>query len=236
MEALYQQIKKWIRDSIDNHIFNEHDKIPSEAELCAQFSASRITVVRAINDLVSEGLLVRYQGKGSFVANKPLQEGTTSLQAFSERMSKAGHVVSNQVLSLEYVSPIREISKMFNLASDTKLICLKRIRCIDGQPFCYSTSYLNSNYFTFLFNEDLKEASLYNLVEKKYHHPLGNGLHRISAVLANQQQAEFLQCSKKANLLKMTTIAYFKNQDYAEYDFSYYRGDLYEFEMPLVRP
>ena len=66
---LYEQLKLSLSKKIEEHVLQEGERLPSEAELCAEFDVSRITVRRAVDELVEEGVLERRQGKGTFVAS-----------------------------------------------------------------------------------------------------------------------------------------------------------------------
>ena len=67
---LYEQIMMMLRERLDNHVLDAGEKLPSEAELCKSYGVSRITVRRAIDELVEEGYLEKKQGKGTFVTQK----------------------------------------------------------------------------------------------------------------------------------------------------------------------
>ena len=66
---LYEQLKLSLRKKVDEQVWQEGQRLPSEAELCADYDVSRITVRRAVDELVEEGVLERRQGKGTFVAS-----------------------------------------------------------------------------------------------------------------------------------------------------------------------
>ena len=67
---LYEQMMMMLRERLDNHVLDAGEKLPSEAELCKSYGVSRITVRRAIDELVEEGYLEKKQGKGTFVTQK----------------------------------------------------------------------------------------------------------------------------------------------------------------------
>ena len=103
---LYEQLKLSLSKKIEEHVLQEGERLPSEAELCAEFDVSRITVRRAVDELVEEGVLERRQGKGTFVASSrmsvqmmPMNE---VVQGFYTRDTgrKQTHVISKK----EYVA------------------------------------------------------------------------------------------------------------------------------------
>ena len=86
---LYQQLQRRLRDAIENRIVGPDDALPPERELAEELAVSRITVRKAIEGLVEEGLLVRRQGSGTFVSNR-VEKNFSKLTSFSEDMRARG--------------------------------------------------------------------------------------------------------------------------------------------------
>ena len=84
-QPLYQQLQRAVRDAIENHVLAPDDALPSERQLAEDFAVSRITVRRAIEGLVAEGLLVSRQGSGNFVCSR-VEKNFAKLTSFSEDM------------------------------------------------------------------------------------------------------------------------------------------------------
>ncbi|EXJ11245.1 MULTISPECIES: histidine utilization repressor [Nitrincola] len=99
----YQQIRQYISDAIRAKQFVSGDRIPTEAALQAQFSVSRMTVNKALRDLVQEGLLVRYPGLGTFVSDAKAESPLTDIRNIAEEVQLRGHVYSCDVIKLEAV-------------------------------------------------------------------------------------------------------------------------------------
>ena len=88
-QPLYQQLQRAIREAIENRVLAPDDALPPERQIAAELSVSRITVRKAINGLVEEGLLVRRQGSGNFVASR-IEKNFAKLTSFSEDMRSRG--------------------------------------------------------------------------------------------------------------------------------------------------
>ena len=86
---LYQQLQRRLREAIENRILGPDDALPPERDLAEELSVSRITVRKAIDGLVEEGLLVRRQGSGTFVSNR-VEKNFSKLTSFSEDMRARG--------------------------------------------------------------------------------------------------------------------------------------------------
>ena len=86
---LYQQLQRRLREAIENRILGPDDALPPERDLAEELSVSRITVRKAIDGLVEDGLLVRRQGSGTFVSNR-VEKNFSKLTSFSEDMRARG--------------------------------------------------------------------------------------------------------------------------------------------------
>jgi len=86
---LYQQLQRAIREAINSHVLAPDDALPAERQIAAELSVSRITVRKAIDGLVEEGLLVRRQGSGNFVCSR-IEKNFAKLTSFSEDMRSRG--------------------------------------------------------------------------------------------------------------------------------------------------
>ena len=86
---LYEQMMMMFRERLDNHVLDAGEKLPSEAELCKSYGVSRITVRRAIDELVEEGYLEKKQGKGTFVTQK---RAAVPVMSISEHPADTGRI------------------------------------------------------------------------------------------------------------------------------------------------
>src|SRR5690349_24300700 len=88
-QPLYQQLQRALREAIENHVLGPDDALPAERQIASDLSVSRITVRKALDGLVEEGLLVRRQGSGNFVAPR-IEKNFAKLTSFSEAMRSRG--------------------------------------------------------------------------------------------------------------------------------------------------
>ena len=126
-QPIFRQIIERINTGIDSGEFARGDAIPSEPELCRQFSTTRMTVRRAIDALVSEGKLFRVQGKGTFVSHFELDK-TYQKQGFTSNMLSLGVHPSSEVILAEECEADEEVRASLEMAKDEPIFCLKRIR------------------------------------------------------------------------------------------------------------
>lgn len=89
---LYQQLKSVLKDDIERGVYKSGDRLPSEPDLIREYGISRITVRQALDDLEVEGLIVRRHGKGTYVAERQIEQELVRLTDFVEDMQRAGQI------------------------------------------------------------------------------------------------------------------------------------------------
>lgn len=195
---LYQQVAGDLRSSIENDVYHEGHRIPSEAELSQLYSVSRITVRKAIEQLVDEGLLVKRQGKGTFVQPRRrerviLDDRSSEINGFSVSCRKNGFVPGAQLLRREVVS-VPEGEREFFGDEVEELIAIDRIRTADGSPIMVEYNLFPRAGLEFLETELLGDASLFKLIRERTDRRAFRGSEQSLGIqLANDELAKLLE-------------------------------------------
>lgn len=232
----YALIKNDIVQAIKKKQLNADDKILSEAKLCKKYNVSRITVTRAINELVAEDYLYRIQGKGTFVKGKQLSEGVSQLSSFTKRMKEKKLKLETRVLETASVTMPVKMASFFNLPSDKNVILLKRLRIVDGELLCLSIAYLMPEIFYWTTLEDMEHESLYDLLENKYDFKLGNATQEFEVGYLNEKNAKFLEISSQDPCLKLSLYSTLSDGRPAQFEETYYVGSKYAYQLLLPAP
>lgn len=232
----YALIKNDIVQAIKTKQLNTDDKILSEDKLCKKYNVSRITVTRAINELVAEDYLYRIQGKGTFVKGKQLSEGVSQLSSFTKRMKEKKLKLETRVLETTSVTMPVKMANFFNLPSDKNVILLKRLRIVDGKLLCLSIAYLMPEIFYWTTLEDMEHESLYDLLENKYDFKLGNATQEFEVGYLNEKNAKFLEISSQDPCLKLSLYSTLSDGRPAQFEETYYIGSKYAYQLLLPAP
>lgn len=229
---LYQQLMEEIKRKIDCGEFTYGQKIPSETEFMKTFSISRITVRKAIEELVTEGYLSKKQGKGTFV-NKPkikrkIENNILSFQnACIACHMKPKHILLEQNI----IMPRSDEASFLNHGGNDKIIFTQRLLTADGDPIMLENNYYPLKGFEFLLEEKLDE-SLYLLFKKHGINPSGSPSTTLELVRATASTAKLLHVPLGEPLFYM--IAYITDSEGKPIHIGrqYIVGNRYMFNLP----
>jgi GntR family transcriptional regulator len=225
---LYQQLQRALRQAIEDRILSPDDALPPERDLASEFSVSRITVRKAIDGLVHEGMLVRRQGSGTFVCAR-VEKNFSKLTSFSEDMRARGRNPRSVWLRRSSGTVTPEESLTLRSSPGTPVYRFHRIRFADDSPMAveYATVLAAS-----LPSLDSVESSLYEALERAGNRPV-RALQRLRAVLFTAEQADLLQAKEKDAGLLVERLGFLKDGSAVEFTQSFYRGDIYDFVAEL---
>lgn len=166
---LYQQIKEDIKSAIESGKYKQQELIPSETELSNEYSVSRITVRRAIEELSNDGYLVKKQGLGTFVSTPRIHRkmiSGTKVESFTDTCKSYGKKSSAKLLSRQIVPMRADEQDFFKGDSSGLLIYIERLRLADGLPIFLENQLLPYEEYKHLLDIDLNDASLYDEIKK----------------------------------------------------------------------
>jgi GntR family transcriptional regulator len=228
----YQQIINYYRSLIETGKLEEGQQIPTEEEMCIYFNVSRITIRRALDGLLQEGLIYKQQGKGSFVTNKRTGIQLNHLLGFNEEMRALGYNPSSVIISKKLVKPSELVAESLNLTNGQDVYIITRLRSADNNPMAIEQVHLPFHRFPGAELEDLS-SSLYHVLEEKFGCQIDHAQQSIKAGLASESDASLLQINPGSPVLLINRITYEKLGNPFEYVQSVYRGDKYQFNVAI---
>src|SRR4051812_24185261 len=230
-QPLYQQLQRALREAIENRLLAPDDALPAERQIASDLSVSRITVRKAIEGLVEEGLLVRRQGSGNFVASR-IEKNFARITSFSEDMRSRGRTPRSEWLKRSEGSVNAEEAFALRLSPGSPVYRFNRIRFADEAPM--ALEYATISAFALPSLESVA-SSLYEALEEAGNRPV-RALQRLRALLLNGEQARLLHARAGDAGLLVERIGYLRNGDAIEFSQSFYRGDTYDFVAELSSP
>ena len=161
----YIQVKKALREHIDHGDRRPGDQLPGEPELCHMFDVSRIVMRRALRELEYEGLIVREEGKRTFVAEPKIDESLVQqLTIFYQDMVQRGRTPVTQVLKQPAVPASPKVAARLRIEADTPVIVIDRLHFVQDEPIVLVTTYLPYALCPGIFQADLSTQSHYALL------------------------------------------------------------------------
>ena len=218
-----------MRDAIEQNRLVPDEALPAERDIALDLGVSRITVRKAIDGLVEEGLLDRRHGAGTFVANR-IQKNMAALSSFSEDMASRGWQARSEWLgrTRDQVSSAEALA--LGLAPGTAVYRFDRIRYAGDTPLAIEHAIVPAYCLPSL---DAVDASLYVALEKTNHRPT-RALQRLQAIAFDDDQAALLSISPGDPGLFIERRGFLDDDRVVEVTRSYYRGDAYDFVAELA--
>ena len=205
---LYQQLRDEFTRLIASQEWKPGMAIPPELTLAANYEVAQGTVRRAIESLVADGMLVRHQGKGTFVRRADF---TSSLFRFFRYWDSHGErrVPESRILSIETRAASTEAARELKLARNAKAIHIKRLRLFDGTPILYEEIWLPHDAFEPLLDLAPEEFGdlLYPLYEKLCGRVVANAVETLFAEASEPLYAEHLDLKVGTPLIVIERLA-----------------------------
>lgn len=229
---LYLKLKKRIEDAILTGGLKHGDALPSERDIADAAMISRVTVRKAIDHLVDDGLLVRRHGSGTFVF-KPMprmQQPLTRLTSFSEDMERRGMVGGSRWLERALCFPTPEETMALGLSGNARVARIRRLRTANDMPIALERTSLADDL---LPNPEAIENSLYAYLGQFGIRPV-RANQRISAVVLRDDETELLGVPQGSAALSVQRIAYLETGRVMEISRALYRSDAYDLVAELT--
>lgn len=221
---LYYQLENIIKKRIEEGIYKIDEKIPSERNLSDELDISRMTISKAINNLVEEGILYRKRGQGTFVGKNKI-EFFPGLMGFTEIIENKGMKPSSMVISQDLIIPDKHLCEKFQISENEKIIFTQRLRLADNEIINLEKSYVPYELCPQLLEADLSIESIYKTLTNAGYKP-SRAKQEVQAILSNEELSKLLKINVNEAILKRKRVTYSKDIP-IEYTINYYRGDAY---------
>lgn len=226
---VYFQLKNFIKDDIKKRNLKPGEPILSENKYCEMFKISRMTVRQALNELESDGIIVRERGKGSFVAIPRIeQEG---LMSFTEMVKSKGMNPSTKITKFGKIVNSK-LAQILRIEENEQIFVMTRVRKADDFPVAAETIYIPVKFVPDIENKNL-EGSFYELLKDEYSIEIKASKTSFSAVISDKNLEEILELEENIPLLKLESINYYSDPVY--YEISYYKSDQFNVTVNLNR-
>jgi len=230
---LYVQIREAVRREITDGDLQPGERIPSEDELGTRFGVSRMTVRKAIADLIQDGLLYRSHGVGTFVTQVQIDRDHTRLTDFFESAQEQGLEATASLLSRERIRANPKVAQALALEEGEEILRIGSLRSLDGEPITLHYAHVPAKLATDLPTEEFLYHSVWLLIENRNSLKVKRAVEHLEAQLADRALARLLQIERGAPVLYKERTVFAEDGTPVEYEECYNRGDRYRCSVIL---
>lgn len=224
---LYHQLYEILRGFIVRGDWPPGTMIPPESELCQTYGVSQITARQALDNLVSDGLIYRQRGRGSFVAQPAIETSLTRIISFTEDMRQRGYTPGSRVFYSGLAGAPQALAQELQVEPGEELAQIHRLRYADDEPLSIEKSSLVHRYCPGVLNDNFETVSLRETLSNQYGIRLVRARQSIRALNSTSKQADLLSIKPGAALLGIERVSYSQHNVPVEYLQIYYRADRY---------
>lgn len=225
---LYHRLMSAFRAAIADQVLARGSFLPSERELCSDLAVSRVTLRKAIDGLVDDGLVIRRHGSRTMVAPR-YEKSISSLTGFSEDTRARGQEPGAILLSRKMVMPTSTEAIALNMTLDQQVIRIERLRTADGRALAIERATLPADVLQSV--ENIGE-SLYATLDEMGLRPV-QGVQRLRASVMSEADAKLLDSQPGSPLLIMERCCLLDDGRPIEFTQTRYNGAHYEFVTQL---
>ncbi|MEL7133309.1 MAG: GntR family transcriptional regulator [Pseudomonadota bacterium] len=227
----YVQLRHRLEAGIETGVLPPNSSLPPEREIAEITALSRVTVRKAIQELVREGLIEQRQGSGSFIREpmNRIEQSLSHLTSFTEDMAQRGKDTTSRWLERGLFVPTTAEMVALDLPEGAEVARIYRLREAGGHPMALERAALPLDI---LPNPLAVTTSLYEVLEKSGRRPI-RAIQKISAINLEAREAELLSVAEGAAGLSIERTSFLASGRVAELTRSLYRGDAYDFVAEL---
>ena len=231
---LYIQIAEGLLEQIESGRLSSGDRLPPERELSKSLGVNRMTLRQAFRVLETQGLLVRQQGSGTYVARPKIEREAGQLFPFTQGIQRRGYLPGAKVLILEQQLAEVSIANKLQVSVSAPVYYGHRLRFINQEPMMLEKFFIPAYCLSEFDKHDLESRSLYEVMKTEYGITVTQARQSLEAVSATEYEAKLLNTAPGAPLMLEQRLAFDQNNRAIEYAKDVYRGDRFRFVTELA--
>ena len=227
---LYLQVIDKIKQDIEDGVYTENEKLPSEYVLAKQLGVSRATLREALRILEDENTIIRRHGVGTFINAKPLfSSGIEQLSSVTAMITQAGMKPGTIFLSSETEMPSEETIRALNCSEDEAVVMIERIRTANDEPVVYCIDKILAKHLPYY--NSYKDESLFNILESFSSIRVTYAVSYIEPLGFHEKISPLLQCEPETALLVLKQMHYDENDRPILYSVNYFKSNKFSFHV-----
>lgn len=229
----YLQLKEQLSLAIDDGTMPAGSALPSERGLADSLGLSRMTVRRAFEQLVSEGLIEQRQGSGTYVRGRPLEQYIDRVLGFADEARSLGFEAGTRLLQAKTLPADEHLAAQLGARAGEPVLRLVRLRTADGEPLALQEAHLHPDLHDLDMSRLRSLGSLYHTLEAQYRLRPVRARQTIGARLPTNHESSVLGIGREVPILSLERTTFDSDDRAFEYTRSAYRGDIYRLALDL---
>lgn len=222
---LYVQLERILHDRIASGEWQPNQRIPSENELNREYGLSRMTVRGVLTKLVSDGLLLRVPGKGTYVAPRKIDAVSPAYRGVREQLEAMGYATSTRLVSFDLEQPSSGVRERLRLSDGEQIWTIARVRDVQGEPISLHRSHVPARLAPGLDGHDVVGEQLCVILEDHYDLPMKNVHEDLEAHAVTTTEARHLGMHRGEPALLLQDLVSDARGVPFEYSTIVFRGD-----------
>ena len=219
-----------IRLLIDEGIYKQGDKLPSELELCKKYNVQKMTIRSSMQILKDEGIIWAKKNSGYYVGRKRIKRNISFFSSTKDLLDKNGYSFDVEIAEITKIKTNKELFEKTGIYIGQDLFLIKRVRKIEDKKAMIEKSFLIADYFPGLDKLEFINDSLYETIKQYYGIQIDRSESELRVVEATKEESDLLEIEEKSPVVKEYSFNYdFENRLF-EYSINTMLIDLYYFE------
>jgi DNA-binding GntR family transcriptional regulator len=232
--VLYKNIAKKLRFRINSDEFAIGDVLPTERQLMEEYQASRVSIRKAIDELVAIDLIEKKQGSGTYIKQKEVVHLMDQLRSGLESSQEIGQTITSDVLEFAIVYPDDEIANRLKIKTTDRVYYIKRLRKVNDRPQIIEESYMPVSLFPELTIRTL-ERSKFEYIEKNLGLIIEGSYQEFSPVIPDKEEERLLNLQGREPVLQITSLSNFQDGTIFDYSIMKFKASEYLHAMYIRR-
>lgn len=233
----YEVISIEIKKRIKEGYYPIDQPIPDEVSLAKEFSCSRMTLKRALDLLVMEGLVYRKRGHGTFIIKSAIQDNQVSViddSVVGLTKLLEGRQIVSEIIKFEVQFPSEKVATYLSIARDNPVYHIIRLRNVEDEPYVIEHTYMPLSLITGI-TEEVLHNSVYAHITDTLGLTIGSSHRKIRACKSDELDQQYLKCEKDDPILEVEYVGYVNTGDPFEYSFSRHRYDKFVYTTVNIK-
>ncbi|AZU61544.1 GntR family transcriptional regulator [Neobacillus mesonae] len=227
---LYLQVIDRLKQDIEQGIYKEKEKLPSEFDLAKQLGVSRATLREALRILEEENVIIRRHGVGTFVNSKPLfTSGIEQLNSVTDMIKQVGMKPGTIFLRSSGQEPTDEDVRRFSCSENEEMVVIERVRTANGEPVVYCIDKVPAHILPETFSHE--EESIFNILDEEANRKITYAVAQIEPAGYHEKISPILECDPETALLVLKQMHYDEMDEPVLFSVNYFKADKFRFHV-----